>query len=322
MQKSGKSLRFSAAGQKEFGSASLLEVPRYALYGDEVADLEEMIHLEPVGKRCRERGWIVAPHTHPRFTQIIVVTEGNGDFTLEGDVLAFAAPCALIIPPFRIHGFRYAENSNGWVLTIQSPYLNDLLFRAPEFSNLLGEPRNLALHVRTFDGISANLKALESELSGSGVGRAVGIEICTLGIFLALLRTLPASFRATSNTLAHETPIDQLGTFIEAHYREQPSISDMAAELGMTTAKLRNVCKVETGLSPLEMLHDRIIFEAKRMLVYTSKSVSEIGAELGFHDPAYFNRFFLRFTRCPPKQYRSLRQSGGAASRKVGAGDG
>jgi AraC family transcriptional activator of pobA len=182
----------------------------------------------------------------------------------------------------------------------------------------LGESKNLALDGCAFDSVSANLKTLDCELHGSAIGRTVGAEISTLGLFLALLRALPDGFFAKPNGLAHETPIDQLRSYIEAHYREQPSISDMALELGMTPAKLRNICKFETGLSPLEILHDRIIFEAKRMLVYSSKSVSEIGADLGFHDPAYFNRFFLRFTRCPPKQYRSLRQSGSSASQKAG----
>src|SRR6516225_8900049 len=92
------------------------------------------------------RGGMGSPHTHPRFTQPINVTEGHGDLTLEGDIVPFVAPCALIVPPFRIHGLRYAENSKGWVLTIQTPYLNDLLFRAPEFSTLLGEPRHMMLH--------------------------------------------------------------------------------------------------------------------------------------------------------------------------------
>ena len=92
----------------------------------------------------------------------------------------------------------------------------------------------------------------------------------------------------------------------------------MARELGTTTARLRSLCKSETGLSPLEMLHDRIIFEAKRMLVYTTKSISEIGYSLGFSDPAYFNRFFTRFVHRSPKQFRSLRQFDGAVAKPHG----
>ena len=315
MQESDKALHIPAMGHKEFGSVTSVEVPRYALYGDEGIALEEMIYLEPLDKRCRERGWIVAPHTHPRLTQIIIVAEGGGDLTLEGDVNPFVAPCALIIPPFRIHGFRYAENSNGWVLTIQTPYLNDLLVRAPEFAGLLGAPRSIPLRHCAFDTILASVKALEAELNGSDVGRTIGTEIHVLGLFLGLLRTLPPGLPGQTMPLTPAAPIDQLRSFIEGHYREQPSISDLAGELGITTARLRSLCKAETGLSPLEMLHDRIMFEAKRLLVYTAKSIAEIGAELGFRDPAYFNRFFLRFTQKSPKQFRLLRQSGGMSNR-------
>ena len=311
MQKSGKILDFHADAAKAFGSVSSAEVPRYALYGDDAADLDEMINLEPLDKRCRERGWMVSPHTHPRFTQTIIVTEGHGDLTLEGDIVPFVAPCALIVPPFRIHGLRYAENSKGWVLTIQTPYLNDLLFRAPEFSALLGEPRHVTLGQETLVGIAAELKSLNAELGGRAVGRAIAAEVRILGLFLNLLRALSPGRSGRINSSAPEGSIDQLRKYIEAHYREQPSISDMDRELGTTAARLRNLCKSETGLSPLEMLHDRIIFEAKRMLVYTTKSISEIGYSLGFSDPAYFNRFFTRFARRSPKQFRSLRQFDG-----------
>jgi AraC family transcriptional activator of pobA len=311
MQKSHKVLDFHDDAAKAFGSVSSAEVPRYALYGDDGADLDEMINLEPLDIRCRERGWVVSPHTHPRFTQTIIVTEGSGDLTLEGDIVPFVAPCALIVPPFRIHGLRYEENSKGWVLTIQTPYLNDLLFRAPEFSTLLGEPRHMTLQQETLAGIAAELKSLDAELSGRAVGRAIGAEVRILGLFLNLLRALSPGRSRGAGSSAPEGPIDQLRKYIEAHYREQPSISDMARELGTTTARLRGLCKSETGLSPLEMLHDRIIFEAKRMLVYTSKSISEIGYSLGFSDPAYFNRFFTRFARKSPKQFRSLRQFDG-----------
>ncbi|MEZ5449103.1 MAG: helix-turn-helix domain-containing protein [Thiolinea sp.] len=44
-------------------------------------------------------------------------------------------------------------------------------------------------------------------------------------------------------------------------------------------------------------MHDRLIAEAKRQLIYANRSVNEIAYELGFRDPAYFSRFFPALRR-------------------------
>ncbi len=54
----------------------------------------------------------------------------------------------------------------------------------------------------------------------------------------------------------------------------------------------------------LQLIHERVLLEAKRNLIYTVQSVSQISYGLGFNDPAYFSRFFKRLTGQPPKAFR------------------
>jgi AraC family transcriptional activator of pobA len=55
----------------------------------------------------------------------------------------------------------------------------------------------------------------------------------------------------------------------------------------------------------MQLVHARILLEAKRQLRYTSASVSEIAYALGFEDPAYFTRFFSQRTGVSPRAFRS-----------------
>ena len=48
------------------------------------------------------------------------------------------------------------------------------------------------------------------------------------------------------------------------------------------------------ALARAAMLHDRLMLEAKRCLIYTAWTIAEVGYALGFEDPAYFSRFFSR----------------------------
>lgn len=58
------------------------------------------------------------------------------------------------------------------------------------------------------------------------------------------------------------------------------------------------------GQSAVEVVHQRLLQEARRLLRFSAVQVSEIGYQLGFSDPAYFSRFFTKRTGLSPSQYR------------------
>jgi AraC family transcriptional regulator, transcriptional activator of pobA len=58
------------------------------------------------------------------------------------------------------------------------------------------------------------------------------------------------------------------------------------------------------GASPLRLVQDRLMLEAKRALLYSNMTIAEVGYHLGFEDPAYFSRFFAKAEGLSPKRYR------------------
>jgi AraC family transcriptional activator of pobA len=71
--------------------------------------------------------------------------------------------------------------------------------------------------------------------------------------------------------------------------------------------RLRQACAGNAGTSPLALLNARRLLEAKRGLLYTNMTVSEVADSCGFEDPAYFSRFFTRETGESPRSYRLAR---------------
>ncbi|WP_247321158.1 helix-turn-helix domain-containing protein [Bradyrhizobium sp. 141] len=91
---------------------------------------------------------------------------------------------------------------------------------------------------------------------------------------------------------------------VEKHYRKHPPLDFYARELGVTTARLNACCRITTGKPSLALVNERLLTEAKRNLLYSDMSVDEIGATLGYEDPAYFNRFFSRKIGLSPGRFR------------------
>ena len=72
-------------------------------------------------------------------------------------------------------------------------------------------------------------------------------------------------------------------------------------------------CRSAVGLSALDLMHERRVLEARRLLAYTEAGVADVARELGFSDPAYFSRFFSRRVGESPAAYRASLQSGQTA---------
>jgi AraC family transcriptional activator of pobA len=73
---------------------------------------------------------------------------------------------------------------------------------------------------------------------------------------------------------------------VEARLREGWRISRFARELCISADRLHAACIEAIGKTPQEILHDRLTLEAKRNLIHTTMSMSEIACDLGFSDPA------------------------------------
>ena len=91
---------------------------------------------------------------------------------------------------------------------------------------------------------------------------------------------------------------------VEASFRQHWPVADYARTLGVSEDRLHAMASRATGLPPKEIVQRRLLLEAKRHLLYTTMTVKEIAYDLGFHDPAYFSRFFARRAGMAPGAYR------------------
>ena len=91
---------------------------------------------------------------------------------------------------------------------------------------------------------------------------------------------------------------------VEQNFRKLHAVKDYANRLGISPKSVTKHFQKLGAIKPSSFIKNRILLEAKRLLIYTDKTVKEIAFELGFNDPAYFTRFFTKATSKSPLQFK------------------
>ena len=99
--------------------------------------------------------------------------------------------------------------------------------------------------------------------------------------------------------------IREYNYLVETHFKVKHSVSDYADMLNKSPKTLANLFKKAGNKTPLYYIKNRIMLEARRLLSYTDKPISEIGYELGFTDVQVFSRFFKNIEGISPTEFKN-----------------
>ncbi|MDG5490524.1 AraC family transcriptional regulator [Psychroserpens sp. SPM9] len=90
---------------------------------------------------------------------------------------------------------------------------------------------------------------------------------------------------------------------VETHYKKEHSVAFYAEKLNKSPKTLSNNF-AKHQKSPLQIIHDRIVLETKRQLLYTDKSSKEIAYDIGFDDASHLSRLFKKQTALTPSEFK------------------
>ncbi len=91
---------------------------------------------------------------------------------------------------------------------------------------------------------------------------------------------------------------------LEANFRTRHKVADYAARLGYSTRTLNRLARDNTGLSAKQLIDERVVLEAKRLLAHGHDTIARTAEHLGFDDPSNFSKYFLYRTGTTPASFR------------------
>lgn len=106
-----------------------------------------------------------------------------------------------------------------------------------------------------------------------------------------------------ANILPDEAIIN-FQNILEAHFIQERSASFYADKFNLSTPAFSKKIKLHFGKSPTQLIKERVVLEAKKLLHLTYLQINEIARNLNFEDEFYFSRYFKNEVGFSPAKYR------------------
>lgn len=279
------------------------------LYGDNnQRDFGDFVHHELLATRSQLYDWEINEHLHTDLFQIFIIDTGEGVLIQDNTRIKLEAPCILLIPTNTFHGFEFQSDINGEVFTISEQFIETIFKNTPLILLELNKAQQYSFY-KDNQGLADFMYLKDKiiqEITDSNPYKQISLQSLFQLFFIGLYR-LKKSIN-DSKELSNNRTLGYFHAFqklIKKTLPESKLIKEYAGELRITPVHLNRICQTLVQKSALQVVHEYCITEAKKYLLYTSYSISEVSYLLHFKDPAYFSRLFKKQTGFSPNAFRA-----------------
>lgn len=281
-------------------------IPQYHFYktkyGEEL--LIDLVELEVIKKYLSDH-----PAHYLTYYDITLITEGEGWFRLDDTLYQVKPGDVLFSVPNRFREWDTSNIINGYALIFEEEFLLSF-FNDPDFLkniSFLSKKSSTAAKLSLNDEDYIVIRKLTEDVSCEIGSAAPNDNHILRAILYRILKSLDRIYireNSVEEVDVRNRYIIRFYELLDIHYREFHSVRYYADKLCITSDYLNQLIHKESHISTKQVIRDRLIIEAKKLLLYTKISVSEISDVLHFESPSYFIRFFRKHTGFSPLNFR------------------
>ncbi len=266
---------------------------------------EETLGITLFRHSVKGRNEFEQPHKHD-FYLVFFVEKGSGVHNVDFTQYTVGDYQVYFIRPGQVHNWSLDVDTSGFQLMLAPDVITIFsnLSQLPFFEQSV--PSCLSLTQKEFEQFKNQLHEIEVVLPDNDL-LSKEIVLLHLHLLLKLLqKEYLKQFPEHDFSTRPEKMIKKFNVLIEDNFKEESSVNFYADKLNITANYLNILSQKYLKMPASDLIKQRTILEAKRLLTSTDLSVKEIGYQLGFNDNAYFSKVFKKYAGKTPGDFKKL----------------
>jgi len=247
---------------------------------------------------------VAFPHKHD-FYQLLVVARGSGWHEIDFLRYPIRPLSIFFLKPGQVHRWQTHPKSKGYIVEfteealVQSSLVLAPTWSVQEIPDRMDFSKAAKSVLRT---IFCILRMMQEEYDGQSADFEASLRHYLMPLLIEM-------HRYRSRRKAHNKKADALLShflfLLRDNFKKEHSVHFYAAKLKTSPKALTMRVSRSMGKPASEIIRQRCVLEAKRLLAHSALSVAEVGYEIGFCDPNYFSRFFKNSVGLKPGDFRT-----------------
>jgi AraC family transcriptional regulator, transcriptional activator of pobA len=248
------------------------------------------------------------PHRHD-YHELMWSRRGSGSHLIDGERSVVDTQVVTVIGRGQVHVLDRAAGIDGALVRFGDEMLHvEVLARAnPAWLVGFKGPHAVRVPDNDVDRLDAIIASLAEETSRPPDSRSIDVQrhlLCTLLLWVERWSDLMQPERSGGDDWAARV-YRRFVELLERNYARRHEAGEYADQLAIPQAALSRALAEVTGRRTKELITDRRMLEAARMLRFTDLSIGEVASRAGFSDQLYFSRAFKRYHGDAPTEYRN-----------------
>lgn len=247
------------------------------------------------------------PHKHD-FYHIVLFAKGSGTHTIDFEQFDVKANQVYLMIPGQVHSWNFKGAVDGYVINFSAEFLQEILrdqlypdkfpfFKGVAHDSVIQLSKKAALQTaQIIEQIIDEVRVVKP-LQGDVIA-AMLVQLL-IGIYRD-----GAALSSNQHPKQNQLLLSGFRKLVEQHYMVRHLPKDYAAMLYITPNYLNGICKGMLGKPAGQVIRERILLEAKRLLVNADLNIEAIATALSFEDNSYFTKFFKKYTGLTPEIFR------------------
>lgn len=248
-------------------------------------------------------------HRHS-FYHLVFFTDGTGSQQIDFKKFVVEPGLMYFMIPGQVHSWDFESEPDGYILNFSSNYLSTFLLKPDyleDFSFFNGQPDAQVIALPL--AVQEKIKLIFEDILKEGLNEQPIaddlVKTSLVRLFIEVSRTQTIAQKAIGSAYNH-TILKNFKNLIELNYTQLRLPKQYAELLYITPNHLNALCNDFLGVSAGSLIRDRVILEAKRLLINLNLMVAEIADKLNFADQSYFIKFFKKQEGITPEKFRKL----------------